>query len=152
MIYDRTDDANPPPLPPESNMPCIHSIIGKDFNNDFSRNNNYNQDLENYDDDHYSIHSELIHSNPSMIPNDGERVVLLSSVSRAEKDVMVKNEVMSGRLFQSIYRVDSNINLLQIVLLIFLQLGCEWILHPICSNIDNTICSKLMLLSTQYID
>ena len=25
MIYDRTDDANPPSLPPESNMPCIHS-------------------------------------------------------------------------------------------------------------------------------
>lgn len=43
VIYDRTDDANSPPLPIESNMPCIHSII----------------------------------IDPSMIPNDGERVVLL---------------------------------------------------------------------------
>ena len=27
VIYDRTDDANPPSLPPKSNIPCIHSII-----------------------------------------------------------------------------------------------------------------------------
>ena len=48
-----------------------------------------------------------------------------------EKNMMVKNEVVSGRLFQSVYRVDSNSNLdkiLQIVLPIFLQLVCEWIL------------------------
>ena len=25
VIYDRTDNANPPPLPPESNIPGIHS-------------------------------------------------------------------------------------------------------------------------------
>ena len=156
MIYDRTDDAIPSPLPPESNIPCIHSIIeevnkdfkfwidisnvksaryygdndennnnnntcndtvpnyqidnnsetinldeyntispielevnkdyqfwktGKDFNNDSSHNNNHNQDLENYYDDHYRVHSEPIDIVPSMIPNDGERVVLLSSVS-----------------------------------------------------------------------
>ena len=61
-----------------------------------------------------------------MTPNNGEKVVLLSLVSQVE---MVKNEVMSGRLFQLVYRVNSNINLnkiLQIVLSIFLQLGCEW--------------------------
>ena len=29
VIYDRTNDANPPSLPPKSNMPCIHSIIGE---------------------------------------------------------------------------------------------------------------------------
>ena len=28
MIYDRIDDINPLSLPPESNIPCIHSIIG----------------------------------------------------------------------------------------------------------------------------
>jgi len=27
VIYDRTDYANPPPLPPESNVPCMHSIF-----------------------------------------------------------------------------------------------------------------------------
>jgi len=123
VIYDRTDYANPPPLPPESNVPCMHSIF----------------------------------IDPSTIPNYGKRVVLLSSVSRVEKNVMVKNEVMSGRLllssvsraesvsrakkivkvknevmsgrlFQSVYRVNSNINLnkrLQIVLPMFLQLVCE---------------------------
>ena len=172
MICDRTDDDNPPSLPPESNMPCIQSIIGEvneeylfwhphrdeedpvDSNHASTKeehhedsplppeSNNHNQDLENCYDDHYRVHSELIDSNPSMIPNDGERVVLLSSVSRVEKNVMVKKDVMSGRsrveknvmvrkdvmsgrLFQSIYRVDSNINLLQIVLSIFLQLECE---------------------------
>ena len=42
------------------------------------------------------------------------------------KNAMAKNKVMSGRLFQSVYRVDSNMNkILQIVLSI---LGCEWIL------------------------
>jgi len=53
------------------------------------------------------------------------------SVSRAKKIVKVKNEVMSGRLFQSVYRVNNNSNLnkiLQIVLPIFLQLVCKWIL------------------------
>ena len=72
------------------------------------------------------VYSEVIDSNPSMIPNDGERVVLFSLVSLVEKNAMVKNEVMSGRLFQLVYRVDSNMNkLLQIVLLI---IGCKWIL------------------------
>ena len=48
-MISESDDADPPPLPPEHPP---------------SR-----------------VHSEAIDSNPSMIPNDGERVVLLSSVS-----------------------------------------------------------------------
>ena len=95
-VISESDDTNPPPLPTK-HPPC-------------------------------RVHSELIDINPSMIPNDGERVVLLSLVSRVEKNVTVKNEVMvkndvtSGRLFQLIYQVDSNINLLQIILSIFLQI------------------------------
>ena len=99
------------------------------------------------------VHSELIDSNPSMIPNDGEIVLLssvsrveknvrllLSSVSRAENNVIVKNKVLSERLFQLIYQVDSNMNkILQIVLL---TLGCKWMLKR-CrvdnDNIDNTV-------------
>ena len=38
-----------------------------------------------------SVHSESIESNPSRIPNDGERIVLLSSVSRVVKNGVVKN-------------------------------------------------------------
>ena len=34
VIYDRTDDAIPPPLQPGSNIPCIHSII-EEVNKDF---------------------------------------------------------------------------------------------------------------------
>ena len=52
---------------------------------------------------------------------------------------MVKNEVRSGRLFQSIYQVNSNINwnkILQIVLPIFLQLGCKWTLKKYQVNND----------------
>ena len=155
VIYDRTDDKNPPSLPPESNMRYIHSIIGevnkdfrfwtnisnvksahnyndntyddtvlnqvnsnnnnnttiildkhntisdikrevneeymfwktdKNYDDNFSHNNNHNRDDENNYDDHYGIHSEFINSNPSMIPNNGERVVLLSSVSQVVKN------------------------------------------------------------------
>ena len=57
-----------------------------DCDNIFSHNNNHNQDDENNYDDQYSIHPEFINSNPSMIPNDGDRVVLLSSVSRVVKN------------------------------------------------------------------
>ena len=159
LIYDRTDDANPPPLPPESNMPCMHSITrevnkefkfwtnisnvksetsvahnyddnddnndndnryndtvlnqvdsdnntiildeynttspiehevnkeypfwktGEDYNTDFIHNNNHIQDHGNIYDDNYGVYSKNIDSNPSKIPNDGERVVLLNSVS-----------------------------------------------------------------------
>ena len=45
------------------------------------RNNNHSQDLEICHDDHYCIHSELVGYNPSKIPNDGKRIVLLNSVS-----------------------------------------------------------------------
>ena len=56
-----------------------------------------------------------------VMPNDhskqdqNERVVLLSLVSQVEKNVMVKNKVVNGRLFQSVYRVSSNINLNKIL-------------------------------------
>ena len=53
-------------------------------------NNNHNQDHGNNYDDHYGVHSESVNSNPSKIPKDGERVLLLSSVSRVEKNMMVK--------------------------------------------------------------
>ena len=58
LIYDRNDDINPPPLPPESptytmNIPCIHSSI----------------------------------------PNNEERIVIPSSVSRvAKNDTMMKED------------------------------------------------------------
>ena len=98
------------------------------------------------------VHSELIASNPSMIPNDGERVVLLSLVSRVEKNMMVKNDVMSGRFFQSIYRVNSNINLIQIVLLIFLQIECEWILKKYqVDNMLQTVLSIFLQIGCNWI-
>ena len=40
-------------------------------------NNNHNQDLEICYDDHYRVRSELVGCNPSKIPDDGERIVLL---------------------------------------------------------------------------
>jgi len=187
---DRTDDDNPPSLPPESNMPCIQSIIGE-VNEEYlfwhphrdeedpidsihasTKEEHHEgsigvldgtlQDILNVEFDNcdgpserkYQSSTEAVPitatpnsiedlagiSNPSMIPNDGEKVVLFSSVSRVEmvknevmsgrlfRVEMVKNKVMSGRLFQSVYRVNSNINLnkrLQIVLPMFLQLVCE---------------------------
>ena len=193
VIYDRNDDANPPSLPslpPISNIPCIHSIIGevdrefqfwtnipngepygdndntyndtvpnqannnnktiildeyntispieREVNKEYlfwktSSNNNHNQDLEICHDDHYRVHSEPVGCNPSKIPNDGERIVLLSLVSRGvilSSMSAVKSEEVKNKEVKNHY-VNSNFNLnkiLQIVLSIFLQLGCEWTL------------------------
>ena len=86
-----------------------------------------------------SVHSKSIESNPSKIPNDGERVVLLSLVSRVVKNDVVKN---NSDLID-IQREDQQIvknkvvmhKILQIVLLIFLQLEYEWILKKY--QVDN---------------
>ena len=72
-------------------------------------NNNHNQDLENCYDDHYRVHSEPINIVPSMIPNNGERVVLLSLVPRVMMNVILNK-------------------ILLVVFLTFLQIKFEWIL------------------------
>ena len=84
MIYDRTDDANPPPLPPESNIPCIHSIIEK-VNEEFQfwtnipnrkpygdNGNTYNDTLPNQADYCVLTYSseDLDHYNSEALTND----------------------------------------------------------------------------------
>ena len=84
MIYDRTDDANPPSLPPESNLPCIHSTnIPSDEVNTLI---DENQDHETNYDDNYDGHPG------NKMPNNGERIVLPSSVSRLVTDDVVMKE------------------------------------------------------------
>ena len=63
-------------------------------------NNNHNQDFEICYDDHYCVHSEPVGCNPSKIPNNGERIVLLSSVSRGvilSSMSAVKNEKVKNK-------------------------------------------------------
>ena len=99
-----------------------------------------NQDQKSNYHNCYDVYSESIDSNPSKIPNYGKRVVLISSVSWLKNNVKVKNEVEGGRLFQSVYQINSNINfnkILQIVLSIFLQLGCVWTLKK--NQVNNRI-------------
>ena len=82
---------------------------GNVYNNDCSHNSYHNQDHVNNNEDHYGVHSESIESIPYKIPNDGEKIVLRSSVSRVvkiqlEDHQIVKNKVvrydnLSGRLF-----------------------------------------------------
>ena len=74
------------PIRREVNNEYLFWKTGKNDNNNFSCNNNRNQHLENCYDDRYGVHSESIDSNSFKIPNDGERVVLLSSVSRVVRN------------------------------------------------------------------
>ena len=89
----------------EVNEEYIFLKTDQDYDDNFSHNNNHNQDDRNNYDDHYDIYSEFINSNPSMIPNDGERVVLLSSVSRVLKnsDEAKNDEVKDGHQYDNNY-------------------------------------------------
>ena len=75
MIYDRTDEAIPPPLPLESNIPCIHSII-EEVNKDFKfwinisnvkSAHNYNDNDNTYDD---TILNQVDSNNNTIILNE----------------------------------------------------------------------------------
>ena len=80
-----------------------------------------------------SVHSESIEINPSKIPNDEERVVLLNLVSQ-----VMKNDV----LFWLVNRIDSNVKLnkiLRLVSSIFLHLECKWILKKYRVDNDNNL-------------
>ena len=88
----------------------------KDYNNEFSHNNNHNQDDGNNYDDHYGVHSESINSNPSMIPNDGERIQLFSLVSRGMilslisdvKKEEIKNKEVKKQEVKNVYHYSNN--------------------------------------------
>ena len=66
------------PIERKVNKEYLFWETGKDYNNDFSCNNNQY--------DRYGAHPEPINSNPFMIPNDGEITVLLSLVSRVVRN------------------------------------------------------------------
>ena len=221
VVYDRTDDTNPPSLPPESNLPCIHStnIPSDEVNTlidevneeylfwrphqdkehpvdsihasskedaqittptpvirmnilsikDVSSNlnivavtaadddddNNLNAKLQfeygnsivdldgiqrdlshmkrsndEYHNNHNSInndeadvvlkmknqlvHSESIECNPSKIPNDGERVVLLSSVSRVVKNNNEEKNDEVSSISRMVMNNNDNVNTVDI--------------------------------------
>ena len=127
VIYDRTDAANPPPLPPESN--------------------NHNQDLENCYDDHNVMHSEFINSNPSMIPNDGERVLLLSLVSRVVKnsDKEKNDEVKNVHQYDNSYD-DEYVDTTSAT-----ELEClEWILKKYRVDNDNVDDTELETVDIKF--
>ena len=92
------------PIKHEVNKEYLFWKTGKDYNTDFSCNNNHNQDLDNCYDDHYRVHSELMGNNPSKIPNNGQKTVLPSSVSRVVKDDAVMKDNEDSREELDIYQ------------------------------------------------
>lgn len=92
---------------------------------------------DTYDDDKYVLRKHInSNSNDGNENNDDtfhDAIQVEEVMDDTDYDDYENNDC--GRLFQSIYRVDSNINLLQIVLSIFLQHRCKWILKKYC--LDN---------------
>ena len=112
---------------------------GKDVLDDslFTKYNSINNDEADVvlEMENRLVHSESIECNPSKIPNDEERVVLLSLVSRVVKDDVVKNNEDHQIVKNNKVMRYNNLSILQIVLSISLQLECEWILKKY--QVDN---------------
>ena len=76
MIYDKSNDANPPLLPLESNMPCIHSIIGE-VNEDFQFCTNIsNWEPHGNDTYNHTVPNQAKNNRPA---NGESKIVLLRS-------------------------------------------------------------------------
>ena len=84
VIYDRTDDDNPPSLPPESNMPCIHSIIGE-VNEEFHFWNGISNEEPNGNNDH-TCNDTVPNQADNNRPSDGEsKILLLCSLEHLDR-------------------------------------------------------------------
>ena len=94
------------------------------YNNDNSIDNEVDVGNDGVpdDNDHYGVHSEFTNINPSMIPNNGERIRLLSSVSRGVilssisritknnegKNTKVKNKEVKNEEVKNVYHYSNN--------------------------------------------
>ena len=94
VIYDRNDDANRPPFPPESNMPCIHSIIGE-VNEEFQ----FWTDIPNrepYGDNGNTYNDPVLNQADYNIPNNRKSILIcsLEDLDCRNSEVSTNNTVL----------------------------------------------------------
>ena len=83
MIYDRTNDANCPPLLPESNIPYIHSII-VEVNGEFQFLNDISNE-EFYGNNDYTCNDTVPNQANNNRSTDREsKIVLLRSLEHLD--------------------------------------------------------------------